>query len=168
MKKFVVHSKRREVLVEDLCNALRMRQICTDILPPLDAIDSALQPFAVGTQKQPLFVAEETEISVDSLIDGVAQSGQASGAAALPPVPNALSLHAHWLAVDGVQPAIPENPSVVCIEREQQTDRGVDASRARSAIEKDSVSYDSFSCFSFVGHHCCKQLMFLADLYLCS
>ena len=49
-----------------------------------------------------LHFAEEKELDLNELVNG--QNG------GLPKIPLGPSLRAHWLAIDGVQPSIPENP----------------------------------------------------------
>ena len=52
----------------------------------------------VGQQK--LYYLDEKEIDLDDIIYGP-----------LPAVPLDVTYTAHWLAIDGVQPAIPQNPT---------------------------------------------------------
>ena len=54
--------------------------------------------FASGGGRECHFV-EEKELDLQALVS-----------APVPKIPLGVSLRAHWLAVDGVQPAIPENP----------------------------------------------------------
>lgn len=50
-----------------------------------------------------LYYAEDDEVDCSELIN-----------MPLPPIPLEVSYTAHWLAIEGVQPAIPQNPSPAC------------------------------------------------------
>jgi len=49
---------------------------------------------------QDIYYADDEELSLDDLIN-----------TPLPPVPLDVTFTGHWLAIEGVQPAIPQNPS---------------------------------------------------------
>ena len=49
-----------------------------------------------------LHFTEEKELDLNELVN--------TPSGALPKIPLSPSLRAHWLAIDGVQPSIPENP----------------------------------------------------------
>ncbi|OAV99852.1 hypothetical protein, variant [Puccinia triticina 1-1 BBBD Race 1] len=91
------HSKRTNLLVEDVDYALRAKNI-----EPLwgfastDTLSFRRTTSAVGN----LYFIDEEEIDLTKVL-----------AAELPPVPQETSYTAHWLAVEGVQPAIPQNPT---------------------------------------------------------
>ncbi|KAH9462076.1 hypothetical protein MJO29_003236 [Puccinia striiformis f. sp. tritici] len=95
--KFMRHSKRTNLLVEDVDCALRAKNI-----EPLwgfastDTLSFRRTTSAVGN----LYFVDEEEIDLTKVL-----------AADLPPVPQETSYTAHWLAVEGIQPAIPQNPT---------------------------------------------------------
>ncbi|KAH9463354.1 hypothetical protein MJO28_008496 [Puccinia striiformis f. sp. tritici] len=95
--KFMRHSKRTNLLVEDVDYALRAKNI-----EPLwgfastDTLSFRRTTSAVGN----LYFVDEEEIDLTKVL-----------AADLPPVPQKTSCTAHWLAVEGIQPAIPQNPT---------------------------------------------------------
>jgi hypothetical protein len=91
------HSKRDRLLPEDINNALRLRNV-----EPLYGFSSAEEPlqFVKATGTNDLFYIEDRELDFNEVINGP-----------LPPCPLDTSLTAHWLAVEGVQPAIRQNPS---------------------------------------------------------
>ncbi|CAH7683465.1 TATA box binding protein associated factor-domain-containing protein [Phakopsora pachyrhizi] len=95
--KFMRHSKRTILLVEDVDYALRAKNV-----EPLwgfastDTLSFRRTTSAVGN----LYSIDDEEIDLTKIVN-----------AKLPPVPREISYTAHWLAVEGVQPAIPQNPS---------------------------------------------------------
>ncbi|KAA1119085.1 hypothetical protein PGT21_014756 [Puccinia graminis f. sp. tritici] len=95
--KFMRHSKRTNLLVEDVDYALRAKNI-----EPLwgfastDTLSFRRTTSAVGN----LYFIDEEEIDLTKVLT-----------AELPPIPQEASYTAHWLAVEGVQPAIPQNPT---------------------------------------------------------
>ncbi|MBW0535096.1 hypothetical protein O181_074811 [Austropuccinia psidii MF-1] len=95
--KFMRHSKRTTLLVEDVDHALRAKNI-----EPIwgfastDTLSFRRTTSAVGN----LYFIDDEEIDLTKIVN-----------AQLPPVPRETSYTAHWLAVEGVQPAIPQNPS---------------------------------------------------------
>eukprot|EP00177_Eucheuma_denticulatum_P007673 GFKZ01013958.1.p1 GENE.GFKZ01013958.1~~GFKZ01013958.1.p1 ORF type:complete len:536 (+),score=46.78 GFKZ01013958.1:394-2001(+) len=130
--KFMRHSKRSHLLPSDLNSALRLRNV-TPIYgftnhprksPHSALAASASKPPTPTTRKSPhnpaarsnparssppqftlvdgtedLFFQEDTEFTVKSLLHSN-----------LPPLPLEVTLNPHWLAVEGSQPAISQNP----------------------------------------------------------
>jgi transcription initiation factor TFIID subunit 6 len=94
--KFMNHSKRTKLTVDDVNHALRNRNI-----EPIYGYQAAYHvPFrrAISTNHDVYFVDDE-EIDLEKLL-----------ATPLPPAPRPVVYTAHWLAVEGVQPALPQNP----------------------------------------------------------
>ncbi|KAI9023312.1 transcription initiation factor TFIID subunit 6 [Hyaloraphidium curvatum] len=97
--KFMRHSRRKRLTAADINNALRMRNA-----EPLYGFGapSVEPPAAVaeGKEGEQVYRVQDEEINLDDLIN-----------TPLPAVPLDVVYTAHWLAVEGVQPAIPQNPS---------------------------------------------------------
>lgn len=97
--KFMRHSKRTTMRTSDISHALRVLNV-----EPLYgfAANSPVRyreaPFAPG--QPPLFYVDDEEVEFEKIIN-----------APLPKVPRDVAYTAHWLAIEGVQPAIPQNPA---------------------------------------------------------
>lgn len=96
-EKFCYHSKRRRLLTKDIDHALKLMNIqpilgfyCSDVVP---------FRFASGGGHK-IFYHDDKEIELADVIARVN----------IPKLPQEVSIESHWLAIDGVQPAIPENP----------------------------------------------------------
>lgn len=108
--KFMRHSKRKRMKCSDLDCALRAKNV-----EPLYGFDSAEHhPFkhTMGGNKE-YFYPDDKELELADLIN-----------APLPRLPVDTTLRSHWLAVEGVQPAIPENPAACTIEEQQKEAQG--------------------------------------------
>ncbi|RIA97671.1 hypothetical protein C1645_871171 [Glomus cerebriforme] len=95
--KFMRHSKRTRLTGEDINNALRVRNV--DPLYGFSLNDNSKFQRITNNQHD-LFYVEDDEWEFENVISS-----------AMPRVPNDVSFSAHWLAVEGVQPAIPHNPT---------------------------------------------------------
>ncbi|KAL8711509.1 MAG: hypothetical protein Q9220_004167 [cf. Caloplaca sp. 1 TL-2023] len=95
--KFTRHSRRTTLTTQDVNQALKVLDV-----EPLYGYESS-RPLKFGEASigpgQPLFYVEDEEVDFEKLIN-----------APLPKVPREISFTAHWLAVEGVQPSIPQNP----------------------------------------------------------
>ncbi|KAF9996892.1 hypothetical protein BGZ80_010004 [Entomortierella chlamydospora] len=100
--KFMRHGKRTKLSVDDINNALRVRNV-----EPLYGFSSAdptrfrrttAGTGATGTTE--IFFLEDEELDFETILS-----------APLPKVPLDVTYTAHWLAIEGVQPAIPQNPT---------------------------------------------------------
>ncbi|KAI1932844.1 histone H4-like TAF Taf6, SAGA complex subunit [Ophidiomyces ophidiicola] len=96
--RFMRHGKRTLLTTQDVSNALRVLDV-----EPLYGYEST-RPLRFGEATigpgQPLFYVEDDEVDFEKLIN-----------APLPKVPREATFTAHWLAVEGVQPTIPQNPT---------------------------------------------------------
>ena len=100
--KFMRHSKRKKLTCGDIDQALRVKNI-----EPLYGFDCAEYiPFrhTSGGGKD-LYYPDEKEINLMDIVNSP-----------LPRLPSDISLRAHWLCVEGVQPTIPENPPPLSLE----------------------------------------------------
>lgn len=99
--KFMRHARRTKLKVDDLDHALKVRN-----LEPLWGFSStasavASQPFKkTVTPTGTVYHLDEQEIDLSKVIK-----------TEIPSVPRDISFTAHWLAIEGVQPLIKENPT---------------------------------------------------------
>ena len=101
-KKFMRHAKRRTLTTADVNGALRMRNVepLLGYAAPAGAVaadsGASFEKAAPG-----LFYRPDAIVNLKDVIS-----------TPLPPLPVDISFTAHWLAVDGVQPATPQNPEL--------------------------------------------------------
>jgi len=95
--KFMRHSKRRTLTTTDVEKALRVLNVEPlygyDVSRPLNFKE------ALVGNGQTLYYIDDEEIDFEKLINQP-----------LPKVPRSTTFTAHWLAIEGVQPSIPQNP----------------------------------------------------------
>ncbi|KAJ5735765.1 Transcription initiation factor TFIID complex 60 kDa subunit [Penicillium malachiteum] len=115
------HSKRTVLTTSDISFALRQLD-----LEPLYGYESN-RPVRFGEASlgpgQPLFYVEDEEVDFEKLIN-----------APLPRVPREVTLTAHWLAIDGVQPSIPQNPTAADSRNLELVAKGPNANATSAAM----------------------------------
>ncbi|EEB09098.1 histone H4-like TAF Taf6 [Schizosaccharomyces japonicus yFS275] len=97
--KFMRHSKRRVLTNSDISAALRTLNV-----EPLYGFNSnepvVFNEAPLGPGQSSLYYLDDEEIDFEKVIN-----------APLPKIPRDITYTAHWLAIEGVQPTIPQNPT---------------------------------------------------------
>ncbi|GJZ32473.1 transcription initiation factor TFIID subunit 6-like protein [Tanacetum coccineum] len=88
------HGKRTAMTAEDVDNALQFRK-----MEPIYVATGNFLQFKTAGRHKDLFYIEDKDVEFREVIE-----------APLPKAPLDTALVGHWLAIEGVQPAIPENP----------------------------------------------------------
>nr|ODN91282.1 transcription initiation factor TFIID subunit 6 [Cryptococcus depauperatus CBS 7841] len=109
-KKLMVHGKRTTLMPEDVEHALEALNVEPVLIPPRPLAVPVFQPLTlpptnINVQSQTVYVTPDEEIDFTSYLKEPLPAGIVSSAG--------VKWKAHWLAVEGVQPAIAENPAPV-------------------------------------------------------
>ncbi|ODV89245.1 hypothetical protein CANCADRAFT_58223 [Tortispora caseinolytica NRRL Y-17796] len=121
--KFMRHSKRSTLSTTDINYALKVLNV-----EPVFGYESSRPIKFRPVVGQPLYFIEDEEVDLEKVINGP-----------LPKVPKQVAFTAHWLAIEGVQPAIPENPTPDEIQSLPATIKGLDVSRAAATASNVQV-----------------------------
>ena len=132
-QKFQRHGRRQTLTTEDINYALRLRNC-----EPLYGFTSPEPPRFCRALTPGVFYLEDPELNLADLL-----------AEPLPPVPAEPSFTAHWLAVNGVQPAIPQNPAQEDIDAAAAARA---ASRKRPRDDADDAAADAASTTPLARH----------------
>lgn len=148
--KFMKHSKRARLMPNDVNAALRLRNVepiygfgsadATLTHPTGNGVLANNHPLPASTNLseskskgaafnqvdgiRDLFFVEDSEVNVKALLE-----------TPVPPLPLEITVSSHWLAVDGVQPAISQNPA----RHQLQLSENHDAEVAQSDAEKSKI-----------------------------
>ncbi|ESZ98203.1 hypothetical protein SBOR_1431 [Sclerotinia borealis F-4128] len=142
-----MHQGKRTVLgTQDISQALKVLDV-----EPLYGYEST-RPLRFGEASlgpgQPLFYIEDEEVDFEKLIN-----------APLPKVPRDMSFTAHWLAVEGVQPSIPQNPTTAEARANDLVPKGPGANLNLGAL----AGNDNVSVKPLVKHIVSKELILFFD-----
>lgn len=126
--KFMRHSRRTILHTEDIAQALKVLDV-----EPLFGYEST-RPLRFGEASigpgQPLYYVEDEEVDFEKLIN-----------APLPKVPREISFTAHWLAVEGVQPSIPQNPTSADSRNQELLPKGGGVNQTLAALSgQDNIT----------------------------
>ncbi|KAL7934117.1 hypothetical protein V8C35DRAFT_303266 [Trichoderma chlorosporum] len=139
-------ARRTTMTVNDVSLALKVLDA-----EPLYGYDST-RPLRYGEASlgpgQPLFYIEDEEVDFEKLIN-----------APLPRVPRDMNFTAHWLAIEGVQPSIPQNPTTAELRPQDLLPKGPGANPALSAL----AGNDAASGQPSVKHIVSKELILYFD-----
>ncbi|KAG5936930.1 hypothetical protein E4U53_000124 [Claviceps sorghi] len=139
-------ARRTTLTVNDVSLALKVLDV-----EPLYGYDST-RPLRYGEASlgpgQPLFYIEDEEVDFEKLIN-----------APLPKVPRDMSFTAHWLAIEGVQPSIPQNPTTAESRSQELLPKGPGANPALAAL----AGNDNIAVKPSVKHIVSKELILYFD-----
>ncbi|KAI9309358.1 transcription initiation factor TFIID subunit 6 [Cunninghamella echinulata] len=136
--KFMRHSKRSKLTVDDINAALRVKNV-----EPLYGYGNGdIAKFKRTTvNNQSLYYIKDEEVDFDSIINKP-----------LPKIPLDVSFTAHWLAIEGVQPAIPQNPTPSDAKADLLT------KRPKTQNSTNGISTDQVDVKPLVKHILSKEL----------
>lgn len=129
--KFMRHSHRKRLLADDVAAALSVRNV-EPLFGFINGSSSAFKSTSQGSKA--VYYLDDREYDIEELINRP-----------LPPVPVDVTYTAHWLAVDGVQPKIIQNPSTgkatATVKRGDKMDSRVDAPLVMEVLTRELQMY---------------------------
>ncbi|KAG2232125.1 hypothetical protein INT48_008867 [Thamnidium elegans] len=129
--KFMRHSKRTKLSVDDVNAALRVKNV--EVKPP---------KFRKTTlNSNDIYFDEDDEIDFESVLSKP-----------LPKIPLDVTFTAHWLAIEGIQPAIPQNPTPSDAKAELLS------KRSKSHTSSNGITTDQVNVKPLVKHVLSKEL----------
>ncbi|KAL7327202.1 histone H4-like TAF Taf6, SAGA complex subunit [Mucor circinelloides] len=136
--KFMRHSKRTKLSVDDINAALRVKNV-----EPLYGYTCGEAPkFRKTTvNANDIYFDDDEEVDFDSVLNKP-----------LPKIPLDVTFTAHWLAIEGVQPAIPQNPTPSDAKAELLS------KRAKSHASSNGITTDQVNVKPLVKHVLSKEL----------
>ncbi|KAH6626490.1 TAF6-like protein [Chaetomium sp. MPI-SDFR-AT-0129] len=144
--RFMRAANRTTLTVQDMSQALKVLDV-----EPLYGYEST-RPLRYGEASlgpgQPLFYIDDEEVDFEKVVN-----------APLPKVPRDMSFTAHWLAVEGVQPSIPQNPTTAETSSKDLLPKGPGANPALAAL----AGNDNVSFRPSVKHVISKELILYFD-----
>ncbi|KAJ2828476.1 histone H4-like TAF Taf6, SAGA complex subunit [Coemansia erecta] len=131
--KFMRHSKRTKLTVADINSALRVRNV-----EPIYGFETGrpIKFHKATTGLEDIYYVDDEQIDLDTLLDEP-----------LPSVPLDIVYTAHWLAIEGVQPRIQQNP--IPIDEESS-----DAAKKPAKVQRQ----DGVETIPLVKHVLSKEL----------
>ncbi|KAI1435914.1 DUF1546-domain-containing protein [Xylaria sp. CBS 124048] len=117
--RFTRLGKRTTMTVRDVSMALRVLDV-----EPLYGYDSTKTlRYGEASMGQPFFYVEDEEADFERVINGP-----------LPKVPRDANYTSHWLAIEGVQPTVPQNPTSVEARSQDLLPKGPGANPSLAAL----------------------------------
>lgn len=137
--KFTRHSNRTKLTTEDINYALRLKHV--EPIYGYDPSDSVtFKHFVQGD----LYYATDREVDFDTILTS-----------SLPKIPQPVRFTSHWLAIEGVQPQIPENPTQDEFVSPEHTYSSQEA--LQQPIEINSPAANSNAKVPQIKHHLSKE-----------
>ncbi|EFC49518.1 predicted protein, partial [Naegleria gruberi] len=122
--KCMKHAKRGVLTTDDISNALAMKNI--EPLYGFKGQSSQPNRFRRVKQTKDLYFLEDVELDLKDCLEKP-----------LPKIPIGPSIFTHWLAIQGIQPKIPQNPTIEETESERKKE-----SKDKDQSKKVSSSHD--------------------------
>lgn len=122
--KFMRHSRRTTLTTQDISSAFRVLNV--EPLYGYDTTRPLIYKEAMVGPGQTLYYVDDDDVDFEKIINQP-----------LPKVPRATSFTAHWLAIEGVQPAIPQNPLPSEVKAIPPHIRGSQVTHSVSALASD-------------------------------
>lgn len=123
--KFMRHSKKTTLTTAHISQALKVLNV-----EPLYGYESRApllyREAMVGPGQTLYYIDDDEDVDFEKIINQP-----------LPKVPRAVSFTAHWLAIEGVQPAIPQNPQPSDVKAMPPQIRGSQTNHSITAISQD-------------------------------